>query len=175
MAQRDAEFTEYVTKRRTTFLRAAYLLCGDWERAEDVVQIVLVKAYLAWPRVRKDGADGYVRKMIARTAVDEWRLSRRAVLPGGSLIELASAAPEGFAYEERSVLLESLRRLPPRQRQVVVLRHWWGCSVAEVARDLRITQGTVKSQTARALERLKVLLAAPPDSPQPKAEMIGEP
>ena len=175
MPRRDAEFTEYVSERRTTFLRTAYLLCGDWAQAEDVVQVVLIKLYLAWPRVHRERADGYVRKMIARTAIDEWRRpSRRAVLPGDSLIDLAPAAPEGFSYEERSVLLESLRQLPPRQRQVVVLRHWWGCSVAEVAKDLRITQGTVKSQTARALERLKTLLAAPAQTPRSPAQLIGE-
>lgn len=175
MPRRDAEFTEYVEKRRPTFLRAAYLLCGDWGQAEDVVQVVLIKLYLAWPRVQQDRADGYVRRMIARTAIDEWRRpSRRAVLPGDTLIDLTPAAPDGFAYEERSVLLAALQQLPARQRQIVVLRHWWDCSVAEVARDLRITQGTVKSQTARALEKLKVLLAPPPEPSQPNVEMIGE-
>jgi RNA polymerase sigma-70 factor (sigma-E family) len=174
MARRDAEFTEYVAKQRTTFLRAAYLLCGDWAVAEDVVQIVLVKAYLAWPRIHKEHADAYLRRMIARTAIDQWRSNRRSVLSGDDVVETTTAAPEGLAYEERHALLESLRLLPARQRQVVVLRHWWGCSVAEVARDLRITEGTVKSQTARALERLKVLLAAPPDQSKPKTEMIGE-
>jgi RNA polymerase sigma-70 factor (sigma-E family) len=175
MPRRDAEFTEYVSERRPMFLRAAYLLCGDWGQAEDVVQIVLVKAYLAWPRIHRDRADAYVRRMIARTAIDEWRRpSRRAVLTGDSLIDLAAAAPDGTAYEERSVLLQALGQLPARQRQIVVLRHWWDCSVAEVAKDLRITQGTVKSQTSRALEKLKILLDPPSGSSQPNVEMIGE-
>jgi RNA polymerase sigma-70 factor (sigma-E family) len=175
MPRRDAEFTEYVSERRPTFLRAAYLLCGDWGQAEDVVQIVLVKAYLAWPRIQRDRADGYVRRMIARTAIDEWRRpSRRAVVTGDALIDLTQAAPDGVAYEERSALLKALGQLPARQRQVVVLRHWWGCSVAEVAKDLRITQGTVKSQTSRALEKLKILLDPPSGSSQPNVKMIGE-
>lgn len=173
MAHRDTEFTEFVSSHRPTFIRAAYLLCGDWGQAEDVVQEVLMKLYVAWPRVHQDRAPAYVRRMIARASVDEWRRpSRRAVLTGDTLIELAPARASGLRYEERSVLMSALRQLPPRQRQVVVLRHWWGCSVAEIAKDLRITQGTVKSQTARALERLKILLAAPPS--QPKTEMIGE-
>ncbi|GAB3769493.1 SigE family RNA polymerase sigma factor [Microlunatus parietis] len=179
MARRDAEFTEYVDERRPTLRRAAYLLCGDWTQAEDVVQVVLMKLYVAWPRVHRDRADAYVRRMIARTAVDEWRRpSRRAVLPGDALIDLVPAAPAGVGYEERSVLLAALRQLPGRQRQIVVLRHWWGCSVAEVARDLMITQGTVKSQTARALVRLKSILGPPAGQPSPPspphAELIGE-
>lgn len=177
MSDADAEFTDYATANRTRCRRTAYLLCGDWGLAEDIVQQALIKLYLAWSRVRRDGADGYVRRIISRTAIDEWRRrSRRQTAPDDALIDIADPrSPIG--YEERSALIDALQQLPARQRQVVVLRHWWGCSVAEVARDLRISTGTVKSQTARALERLNLILSEPHPSPSGdlSRERIGRP
>lgn len=159
MNGRDAEFTEFVTAHRTRCRRAAYLLCGDWGLAEDIVQQALIKLYLAWPRVRPEGADGYLRRIIGRTAINEWRsATRRRTVSDEGLLELVDeSAP--LPYEERSALLDALQQLPARQRRIVVLRHSWGCSVAEVAKDLRISTGTVKSQTSRALERLNTILS----------------
>jgi len=165
MRCRDAEFTEYVISHRTRCRRAAYLLCGDWALAEDIVQLALVKLYQAWWRVRRDGADAYLRRIISRTAIDEWRrASRRPTVSDDVLIDLPTDPP-GLGYEDRSELLAALQQLPAGQRQIVVLRHWWGCSVAEVARDLRISTGTVKSQTARALDRLNTILTKHHRSP----------
>lgn len=175
MKNRDAEFTDYVAANRTRCRRTAYLLCGDWILAEDIVQQAMIKLYLAWHRVRREGADSYVRRIIGRTAIDEWRrASRRRTVSDDGLIDLATE-PSTVGFEERSALIDALQQLPVRQRQIVVLRHWWGAPVAEVARDLRITSGTVKSQTARALERLSVILTerpheAPADS---SPERIG--
>jgi RNA polymerase sigma-70 factor (sigma-E family) len=163
MKKRDAEFTDYVAAHRTRARRTAYLLCGDWILAEDIVQQALIKLYLVWHRVTQDGADGYLRRIISRTAIDEWRrASRRKTVSDDGLIDLA-AEPASVGFEERSALIDALQQLPVRQRQIVVLRHWWGAPVAEVARDLRITTGTVKSQTARALDRLSVILTERPD------------
>ncbi|MFC7619235.1 SigE family RNA polymerase sigma factor [Microlunatus sp. GCM10028923] len=161
MSDRDTEFTDFVAAHRTKGRRAAYLLCGDWGLAEDIVQQALIKLYLAWSRVRPEGAEGYLRRIIGRTAINEWRsASRRRTVPDDTLVDLVDEkAP--LAYEERSVLLDALQQLPARQRQIVVLRHCWGCSVAEVAKDLHISTGTVKSQTSRALERLNTILSAP--------------
>ncbi len=91
MKNRDAEFTDYVTANRTRCRRTAYLLCGDWILAEDIVQQALIKLYLVWHRVRQDGADGYLRRIISRTAIDEWRrASRRRTVPDDGLIDLAA-------------------------------------------------------------------------------------
>lgn len=159
MSDRKAEFTAYVVANRTRCRRTAYLLCGDWGTAEDIVQQALIKLYLAWHRVRPEGADGYLRQIISRTAINEWRqASRRRTVPDDGLIDIVEEQ-SGVEYEDRSALLDALQQLPPRQRQIVVLRHWWGCSVAEVATDLRISTGTVKVQTARALERLNTILS----------------
>ena len=84
MGQRDTEFTAFVVERRQVLLRTAYLLCGSWTQAEDVVQIALSKLYVAWPRVQPaSGAYAYARQIVARTAVDEWRRPwRREVVAG---------------------------------------------------------------------------------------------
>src|ERR1700710_1957637 len=72
--ERDEEFTAYVAARARPLRRSAYLLCGDWHRAEDLTQSALTKAYLAWPRItRADNADGYVRQILVRTYLDEQR------------------------------------------------------------------------------------------------------
>ncbi len=163
MSDADAEFTDYVAANRTRCRRTAYLLCGDWGLAEDIVQQALIKLYLAWGRVRTDGADGYARRIISRTAIDEWRRSaRRRTVPDDGLVDL-EADSDTVGYEDRSELLDALQQLPVRQRQIVVLRHWWGAPVAEVARDLRVSTGTVKSQTARALQRLSAILGEQAD------------
>ncbi len=172
MNNRDAEFADYVAANRTRCRRAAYLLCGDWILAEDIVQQALFKLYQAWYRVKQDSPDSYLRRTISRTAIDEWRrASRRRTVSYDVLIDLATdVAPVGF--EERSELLDALQQLPVRQRQIVVLRHWWGAPVAEVARDLRISTGTVKTQTARALARLSAILTEGPDLTDSSPERI---
>jgi RNA polymerase sigma-70 factor (sigma-E family) len=135
----------------------AYALCGDWHTAEDIVQTALARLYVAWPRVRRAAAeDAYVRQTILRASIDEsrrpWR-RERAGLDGFD----HPAAP-GVDPGDRRDLVAALQQLPEMQRRTVVLRHWLGLSVAETARDLRISEGTVKSHTSRALERLHTLM-----------------
>ena len=158
-AERDAAFSEFVQARRTHLRRIAYAVCGDWHRADDLVQTALVKLYVAWPRLHRDGREeAYVRTIIVRTDIDEHRRAwRRRELSGLPEVEPAGATP--FPVEERSALFEALQGLPTMQRKVVVLRHWLGLSVAETAQELRISQGTVKSHSHRGLESLRAVLA----------------
>lgn len=157
-AERDAAFSEFVRARRTHLRRIAYAICGDWHRADDLVQTALVKLYVAWPRVRRDGREeAYVRTIIVRANVDEHRRPWRRESPG--LPEVDRPAPEGLPVEERSALFEAIQQLPVMQRKVVVLRHWLGLSVTETAHELRIGEGTVKSHSSRALESLRGVLA----------------
>jgi RNA polymerase sigma-70 factor (sigma-E family) len=160
---RDAEFSDYVASRRSRLLRTAWLLSGDRDLAEDIVQNALTRVYASWSRVRRaDSVDAYVRRAVVNAHHNEtrrpWRRRERPLEPGHD-----APAPTGAAPEESDALWTALRELAPRQRQVVVLRHYWGLSVEETAADLDISPGTVKSQTSVALERLRHLLTAVPD------------
>ena len=157
-AERDRAFAEFVGARRPHLRRIAYAICGDWHRADDLVQTALVKLYVAWPRLHRDGhEEAYVRTIIVRANIDEHRRPWRRERPG--LPEREQPAREPLPAEERSALFEALQDLPLMQRKVVVLRHWLGLSVSETASELRISQGTVKSHSSRGLERLQAVLA----------------
>lgn len=160
-ADADEEFAAYTAASAARLRRTAYLLCGDWQRAEDELQAALVKLYLSWNRVRARGAlDAFVRTTMIRGLIDSrrrpWRREwAHAVLPD-------RAAPESLPLEDRLVVREALALVPPRQRAVLVLRFYEDCDVAETARLIGCSEGTVKSQTARGLARLRELLAADP-------------
>ena len=157
-ADRDATFSEFVLARQTHLRRIAYAICGDWHRADDILQTALVKLYAAWPRVQRNGREeAYVRQIIVRANVDEHRRPWRRERPG--LDGFDGAAREPLPVEDRSALFEALQQLPPMQRRTVVLRHWLGLSVEETATELGISTGTVKSHSSRALERLQEVLS----------------
>jgi len=163
-ARTDAEFTEFVHARLPYFRRVTVAICRDPHRAEDVLQTALTKLYVAWPRVRRDGAEeAYLRRIIVRADIDDrrrpWR-RERDVPPG-----LDPAAREGLGVAHRLSMYAALQELPDAQRRVVVLRHWMGLSVAETAADLGLAEGTVKAYTSRALETLRTRLEDPPDLP----------
>ena len=122
-----------------------------------MLQTALVKAYVAWPRIRRDGREeAYVRRIIVRTNIDEHRRPWRRERSGLDGHDRPVADPS--AIEERSELFDALQQLPISQRRVVVLRHWLGLSVEETAAELGISTGTVKSHSSRARERLRELL-----------------
>ena len=156
--ERDAAYTEFVRARQTHLRRIAYAVCGDWHRADDLLQIALVKLYVAWPRLHRDGREeAYVRTIIVRANIDESRRPWRRERPG--LDGPERAAREPLQVEERSALFDALQELPPMQRKVVLLRHWLGLSVAETAHELGIGEGTVKSHSSRGLASLQAVLA----------------
>lgn len=159
ISERDAEFTAYVAARRGHLRRTAFLLCGDWHAAEDLVQTALAKLYAAWPRVRKDASpEAYARRTLVRVHIDEMRRPwRRRELGAKPMPDIA--ADDGISVEDRQSLLAALAELSVGQRQVVVLRYWLGLSIEETANDLGCSTGTVKSQTARAVTRLRGVLA----------------
>jgi RNA polymerase sigma-70 factor (sigma-E family) len=156
---RDAAYTEFVRARRPHLRRIAYAICGDWHRADDLVQTALVKLYVAWPRVHRDGREeAYVRTIIVRANIDESRRPWRRERPG--LDGPDRAAREPLPVEERSALFDALQGLPTMQRKTVLLRHWLGLSVAETAHELAISEGTVKSHSSRGLAALQAALAS---------------
>lgn len=157
-ADRDAAFSDFVAARQAHLRRIAYALCGDWHRAEDLVQTSLTKLYVAWPRIRHEGGEeAYVRRIMVRANIDESRRPWRRERPSDPLPDRPVAPPT--APEERSALFDALQALPAQQRKVVVLRHWLGLSVRETAAELGISEGTVKSHSSRGLAALEQVLA----------------
>ena len=159
MKAADETYVEFVTVRQGALRRIAYAVCRDDARAEDVLQEALVKLYLAWPRVQGTGREeAYARKIIVNADLDQRRRPwhrRRSAVP---LELLDRPARTGAAPEEQMELVAELRRLPPMQRRTIVLRHWLGCSVEETARELGISEGTVKSHSSRGLATLRARL-----------------
>ncbi|GAB2825317.1 SigE family RNA polymerase sigma factor [Lentzea nigeriaca] len=165
---RDREFGEFVDARALVMRRTAYLLCGDWHRAEDIVQTALIKLYVAWSRVRKDSVDAYARKVLVRTAVDE---TRRGFFQRERTVDVL---PEAAVTDDSADfdLRQALDALPPGQRAVVVLRYWEDLSITETARILGRTEGTVKSQAAKGLAALRDLLEDEPTLRIYRSEVI---
>jgi RNA polymerase sigma-70 factor (sigma-E family) len=150
----DEAFAEYFVARSDTMRATAYLLCGDWHRAEDLVQVAFTKLYLAWDRVaRHDSLDGYVRQTLVRSFLDERRLGwwRRVRVTGTP----PEPDPVSHPPDDRLDLLAALATVPPRQRAVLILRYWEDLSVEETAAMLHCSIGTVKSQAARGLAALR--------------------
>ncbi|MEU4657021.1 SigE family RNA polymerase sigma factor [Streptomyces sp. NPDC023723] len=153
-AVREREFREFAEARQTHLRRSAYLLCGDWYQAQDLTQTTLMKLYAAWGRVSRDGnVDAYARTILTRTYIDQQR-------KGGWREEPVSEPPDRTATtpgppELRMLMQEALMELSPRYRAVLVLRFWEDWTVEETAHALRVSEGTVKSQSARGLARLR--------------------
>jgi RNA polymerase sigma-70 factor (sigma-E family) len=147
------DFSEYFSARAHALRATAYLLCGDWHRAEDITQVAMTKLYLAWPRLREQGVDAYARKVVVRTFLAEnRRLWRRREQVTESLPEPVF---DGDDVDQRMLLEAALRTVPPRQRAVLVLRYWNDLSVEDTAEVLDCSVGTVKSQAARGIAALR--------------------
>ncbi|NUT93762.1 MAG: SigE family RNA polymerase sigma factor [Saccharothrix sp.] len=158
MGDRDTAFAEYFAARSEAMRGTAYLLCGDWHRAEDLVQATFTKLYVAWNRVdRHEALDAYTRQTLVRTFVSDLRRGWFRKERVSDTTPEAASVGRGSA-EDRLVLLEALAKVPPRQRAVLVLRYWEDLSVEETARALRCSEGTVKSQAARGLQTLRGLI-----------------
>jgi RNA polymerase sigma-70 factor (sigma-E family) len=159
--QRDEqEFAEFFVARRDAVRRSAFLLCGDWHRADDLAQTAFVSLHRHWRKIRDKGAlDAYVRRTLVRAVIDESRRPWRRERFTDEVPETTIGAPDiGDAVATRSALLAALREVPPRQRAVLVLRFLEGLDVSGVAAALGCTEGTVKSQTARGLATLRATL-----------------
>lgn len=160
VSTRDEEFSAFVRDRRYELLRSACLLtAGDTHLAEDLVQTALARLYLAWPRVRRDGSmTAYTWRIIVNAHVDEkrrprWRRERSVADPPDTPDDL----PEIAGGDE---VRNALAKLPAGMRAAVVLRYWADFSVADTARTLGCSEGTVKSQTAKGIARLRESLGS---------------
>lgn len=155
-------YREYVTARLEPLRRTAYLLCGDWHTADDLVSTALVKLLRHWRRVSvMDSPDAYVRRTLLRVWLDERRRPWRRESAWAEVPDRAVRADTDDTAE-RLAILALLAELPPRRRAVLVLRYFCDLSVEETARELGCSPGTVKSQAARAIEALRDRLLGVP-------------
>ncbi|MEV0843497.1 SigE family RNA polymerase sigma factor [Actinocatenispora sera] len=151
----DAEYAAFVERCWAPQLRVATLLVGDRHRAEELLQDSLVKLYPRWRRVSRGGSpDAYLRRMLVNGRISRWRRRRREHL----VAEPPDSPMPAVNVESADLLRRALRALPPRQRAIVVLRHYADLSERDVAQTLGCSVGTVKSQNARALKKLRDLL-----------------
>jgi RNA polymerase sigma-70 factor (sigma-E family) len=157
---RDREFRAYFEARVAVVRRTAYLLCGDWHRAEDLAQTALAKLYVAWPRLNRGGqVDAYARKIVVRAAIDDSRRwFRRNETAVDAVPDIVPAPAPGV--DDMLDIRAALAALPPGQRAAVVLRYWEDLPIAETAELLGCSEGTVKSQSAKGLANLRRLLSA---------------
>lgn len=168
-------FDAFVAESGAALSRSAYLLTGDHQLAEDLVQTALAKVGLRWAQVAGRGNPrAYVRKVIVHTAVG-WRRRRwRGEIASGQLPEL-TGGDETARVDTRERLRRALLQLPVRQRAAVVLRHYEDLSEADTAQALGCSLGTVKSQTAKGLAKLRSILDdAPSTTPAPPARFQGD-
>jgi RNA polymerase sigma-70 factor (sigma-E family) len=145
-----AGFDEFVAGRSASLLRTAYLLTQDPHLAEDLVQTALAKAWFARRRIAGD-PEPYVRRILVNEFSSGWRRKWRGERPTADLPDTHSPPTEPHPD-----LWHAVANLPRRQRAVIVLRFFDDLTEAETARALGVSVGTVKSQTAKALAKLRV-------------------
>lgn len=153
----EEQFVAFVEAHQVSLRKLAYTLCGNTHHADDLVQTALTKLYVAWPRVVGDGRErAYARQILVRSAIDESRRAHHRERPGLDGVEVPATDTE----DNDGGLVAALQRLPRQQRACVVLRHWMDLSVGRTAETLGISEGTVKSHTARGLEALRATIGA---------------
>ena len=154
----EDEFTGFVRAHSGSLFRTAFLMTGDYQRAEDLLQTTLVRVYQRWPRVAAmERPLGYARRVLMSQSASWWR--RRSSHESPLLLRDEPAwtgRVEEVAEHER--VWQAVLSLPPRQRAVTVLRYYEDLSEAEIAETLDMAPGTVKSHSHAAARRLAVLL-----------------
>jgi RNA polymerase sigma-70 factor (sigma-E family) len=145
-------FEEWVGARTPALMRTSYLLTGDWQRAEDLLQTALMRCYGRWERI--DDHEAYVRRTLVTTFAG-WRRRRWVGEVPGPLPDAPRPGDDAADADARADVLRLLASLPPRQRAVVVLRYYEDLPEATIAELLGMSPGTVKSTAAKALDRLR--------------------
>lgn len=148
----EETFEDFVIARSGALLRTSYLLTQDEHLAEDLLQTSLAKAWRSWGRV-ENSPEAYLRKILVNTYATWWRRKWKGELATSELPEPAHLDNEADAGHDIRL---ALARLPRRQRAVIVLRFFEDLDVSETARVLQCSAGTVKSQTSKALSKLRV-------------------
>ncbi|GAA4095302.1 SigE family RNA polymerase sigma factor [Nonomuraea soli] len=157
--EQEAAFDQFLAARSTSLLRTAVLVCGATPHdAEDLVQHALEKVYKHWPRIWQDNPEAYARRTVVNAAISRSR--RRRLIQEITFSRPPDTAAAELDLDLRDALIEELRRLPPRMRAVLVLRYWEDRSESDTAALLGCSVGTVKSQAARGLARMREHMGA---------------
>lgn len=161
----DDSFRLFAADHAAMLRRSAFLFCGDWHLAEDLMQTSLIKIYRSWSRVqRQETLTRYARTVLLRTWLDEKRRPfRRSEQTEADVPEVpdgrADPAASAGRVWERDLVHRALLEVAPRQRAVLVLRYFDDLSIAETAAIMHCAEGTVKSQSARGLDALRAAMA----------------
>jgi RNA polymerase sigma-70 factor (sigma-E family) len=156
---KDAAFTAAVSRRQAAWLRIAYLLSGDAQEAEDVLQTSLCRLYLSWEKLRDPNAlDAYMRRIIVNETNSLWRRAWKRREVSSELPDVTTGYTDTYDFSLLDPVWRLVSSLPARARAVVVLRYYEDLSDADIAETLGISVGTVKSQASRALARMRAHL-----------------
>lgn len=160
-------FRDFVVARTPALVRSAWLLTGNEATAQDLVQAALIKVWSRWSRLtNQEAPEPYVRRVILSTFLTWNRRRWQGEIPVANLPDSAGNRDPLEDADMRASVALALRALPPRQRALVVLRFFDDLSEAQCADAMGCSIGTVKSQTSKALARLR-------KSPQLRT-LIGE-
>ena len=155
-AEDEPEFQDWARGRQASLRRTAYLLCGDWHHAQDLVQETLTRLYRRWTRLHDRGAlDAYARRGLVHAYTDERRRRSSTEQPVAMVPDLPTRGDDDGNAVLRLTLLAALARMPRSQRAVLVLRYWEDLTQAQTAAVLGCSEGNVKSQAARGLVALR--------------------
>jgi RNA polymerase sigma-70 factor (sigma-E family) len=154
----DEEFTVFVAGSSVRLRRVAYLLCGDRDQAQDLLQTAYARTFAAWRRVRKDDAEAYTRRVLVNAYTDwcrrrPWREVQHDQVPD---IRVDTVDPAALAAN-RALIVQALGQLTVQERLVIVLRYYADQSEAQTGLLLEVSVGTVKKTSSRALAKLRQL------------------
>jgi len=153
----EVEYREFASARATQLFRLAFLMCGDWHQAEDLVQTTLASLFVAWNRVRRcNSMEAYARRVLVNAFLSQRRLRRYSETP---IAQFADVRAPAVDEDLRLTLVAALRQLPPRSRAVVVLRYLEDHNIDSVAELMGVTPAAVKSLNTRGLAHLRELLS----------------
>jgi RNA polymerase sigma-70 factor (sigma-E family) len=151
------DFTAFVEARSHALFRIALALTGHRQQAEDLLQTVLAKAYRHWGDVRHGHPEAYLRRALYRQQVSWWRRPMRGREVTTGRLPDSPGADLTEQVDLSLALRESMKRLAPKQRAVLVMRYLDDLPDEKIAEILRCRPSTVRSQATRALDRLRAL------------------
>jgi RNA polymerase sigma-70 factor (sigma-E family) len=152
----ELDYREFAAARAAPLFRLAFLMCGNWHEAEDLVQTTLASMFVSWSRLRRGNSlEAYARRVLVNAFLSQRRLRRSRETP---IAQFADVTAPAVDQDLRLTLVAALRQLPPRSRAVVVLRYLEDHNIQYVAELMDVSPAAVKSLNARGLAQLRELL-----------------